>query len=205
MVGQDKATIRIKCPNCGAILTVVDSPSNERKSVRCPVCKERNRFIDFKLVFPGNDDADKTNLGVSINADDKTQLPSVHVTASAGYLIEEESHKRYALLPGVNLIGRKTYKTVSAATVPIETNDLGFSRKHLFIEAVKGPDGVTRYYAYNAANKNETTVNGVVLSAEDKIILHNSDRIHSSETTLVFRVSDQISPNSSNDSDRTQI
>ena len=33
-------TIRIKCPVCGAILNAKDDPSNVKKSVTCPNCKE---------------------------------------------------------------------------------------------------------------------------------------------------------------------
>ena len=45
-------TIRIKCPVCGAILNAKDDPSNVKKSVTCPNCKERRKFTEFKVIVP---------------------------------------------------------------------------------------------------------------------------------------------------------
>lgn len=202
---DSQKTIRIKCPNCGAILTVTDSPANIGKNVKCPVCKEKNAFTAFKPVLKTNADADSTSLGHDFPPQDITQLPQKPKAVTIGYLMDESRHKKYTLAKGVNLIGRKTYQTASPASVPIETDDLGFSRKHLFIEAFKGPDGIVRHYAYNASNKNETQVNGITLGVGDKVILHDSDVIHSANTTLVFKVSEISFPTNSNDSDKTQI
>ncbi|MBO7574593.1 MAG: FHA domain-containing protein [Bacteroidales bacterium] len=202
---SDTPTIRIKCPNCGAILTVADSPANIGKSVKCPVCQEKYKFTEFKPVQPKNDDSDSTNLGINPSIDVKTELPQSPKVITFGYLLHEGHQKKYTLTSGLNLIGRKTYQTVSVATIPIETSDLGFSRKHLYIEAVKGPDGVIRHYAYNASNKNKTTINGLPLNAEDKVILHDSDVIHSADTTLIFKVSELSFHQASNDSDKTEI
>ena len=177
-------TIRIKCPTCGAILTVADNPSNTGKSVKCPVCEEKHLFSAFKLVLPRKEEDDKTNLGFT--PDDETQLPQKTRITAYGYLTSDSPQRKYPLAEGVNLIGRKTYKSESSATVPIETEDMGLSRKHLYIEVAKGSDGIIRHYAYNASNKNSTTINGVKLENGDKIILHDSDRIQSSKTTLVF-------------------
>lgn len=181
-------TIKIKCPNCGAVLTVADNPANVGKSVKCPVCKEKYRFTEFKLVLPKNEDSDRTTHGLNVSSEDRTRLPESPRVNTFGYLLHKDHLKKYELSAGLNLIGRKTYKTAPVASVPIETEDLGFSRRHLYIEVLMGPDGVVRHYAYNAENKNETTVNGVRLETDDKIILHDSDVIRSADTTLVFKV-----------------
>ena len=183
-------TIRIKCPTCGAILTVADSPANVGKSVKCPVCKEKHQFTDFKIMQTPEEDSDRTSLGMNIPTQDKTQLPVKPSVVTFGYLVDEVHHRKYTLTSGINLIGRKTYQNDSVASIPIETDDLCFSRKHLYIEATKGPDGVIRHYAYNAANKNETTLNGTKLGDGDKLILHDSDVIRSGNTTLVFKVAE---------------
>lgn len=198
-------TIRIKCPTCGAILTVADSPANVGKSVKCPVCKEKHQFTEFKAVQTPKEDSDRTSLGMNIPTEDKTQLPVKPSVVTFGYLVDEVHHRKYTLTSGVNLIGRKTYQTAPVASIPIETDDLCFSRKHLYIEAAKGPDGVIRHYAYNAANKNETTINGTRLGDGDKLILHDSDVIRSGNTTLVFKVAELGFHQTSNDSDKTQI
>lgn len=187
-------TIRIKCPHCGALLTVADSPDNAGKSVRCPVCKEKNAFSAFRPVKPQNADADKTSLGIPMPSEDQTQLPQNGVENTIGYLFDKDRRKRYRLMPGVNLIGRKTRQSVSPATVPIETDDLGFSRQHLYIEVVHGPDGIIRHYAYNALNKNETHICGVRLESGDKIILHDADEIRSAKTVLVFKLTEFETP-----------
>ena len=56
------------------------------------------------------------------------------------------------------------------------------------IEVVKGSDMVFRYYVSNAENKNKTTVNGVELGSNDKMILHDGDVIKSSNTELIFKI-----------------
>lgn len=198
-------TIRIKCPTCGAILTVADSPANVGKTVKCPVCKEKHQFTEFKAVQTPKEDSDRTSLGMNIPTEDKTQLPVKPSVVTFGYLVDEVHHRKYTLTSGINLIGRKTYQTASIASIPIETDDLCFSRKHLYIEATKGPDGIIRHYAYNAANKNETTINGTKLGDGDKLILHDSDVIRSGNTTLVFKVAELGFHQTSSDSDKTQI
>ena len=179
-------TIKIKCPNCGAILSVLDDPSNKGKSVRCPACNEKHKFLEFKLVTPMLDD-DKTRIGGTSQSEDKTELPNIS-RSSIGYLLHELNGHKYVLSEGINLIGRKTYQQAPLASVPIETDDRGFSRKHLFIEVTKGSDGIYRHYAYNAANMNATTVNETKLEEGDKVILHTGDRIESSKTVLVFKL-----------------
>ena len=179
-------TIKIKCPNCGAILSVYDDPSNERKSVRCPACNEKHKFVEFKIVTPMLDE-DKTCIGGDSRGEDKTELPN-QIESSIGYLLNEADGHKYPLCEGLNLLGRMTYKQAPVASVPIVTEDRGFSRKHLYIEVTKGPDGQYRHYAYNAANKNATSVNETTLEEGDKVILHTGDRIESSKTILVFKL-----------------
>lgn len=197
--------IKIKCPTCGAILSVADDSSNAGKSVRCPVCKEKHLFVEFKLIQVRAKDSDKTQLCIDAMQNDRTQLPLNSRPVTIGYLMDEIQHKKYTLSAGLNLIGRKTYQTTSTATIPIETDDLGFSRRHIYIEAVQGPDGIVRHYAYNAQNKNATTINGHPLGAQDKVILHDSDIIRSSNTILVFKVAELSFPQQANDSDKTQL
>ena len=197
--------IKIKCPTCGAILSVADDPSNVRKSVKCPVCEEKHRFTEFKSVQNKAEESDRTQLGINTKQSDRTELPMQSRPVTLGYLLDETHNRKYTLCAGLNLIGRKTYQTASVATIAIETDDLGFSRQHIYIEAIKGPDGVVRHYAYNANNKNETTINGHPLGAQDKVILHDSDTIRSSSTILVFKVAELSFPQQSDDSDKTQL
>lgn len=178
--------IRIKCPTCGARLTVIDSPSNQGKSVKCPVCKEKHLFSQFQRITEAKDDFDKTQIGGNLSSGDETELPDRKKKLESCYLLDNNSMLEYPLHEGINLVGRKTYMSPSVADVAIETTDRGFSRKHLYIEVSNGHAGELRFCAYNAENKNPTTINGVQIIAGDRILLHKGDVIKSSETSLVF-------------------
>ena len=168
--GVTMETIQIKCPNCGAVLGVLDNPANAQKMVVCPNCKVRNRYVDFKRMTP---------LGV----DDETRI-AMFVGGPVGCLVDEKTHKEYPLKEGRNLIGRKPVKGIPKSDVPVETDDRGLSRAHMYIDVMKGRDGRWHYYVSNALNKNETRINGVKLEDGDRIGLKHDDRIASSETTL---------------------
>lgn len=164
--------IKIKCPNCGIVLGAADDPANAQKTVVCPNCKVRNRFVAFQRVIPGE-------------VDDQTRIDFA-VKDTVGSLVDEKTKKEYPLREGSNLIGRKPLKEPPKASVPIETGDRGFSRAHLYVDVMKGRDGHWHHYASNADNKNETSINGTKLEDGDKIGLKDGDRIASSETVLRF-------------------
>ena len=166
--------IRIKCPFCGAVLEAPDNPANYEKTVVCPNCKTKNKFKDFKRIngtLSGEDDVTEIN---------RTTRDTV------GSLMELKTSRCYPLKEGINLIGRMTVKTPSVADIPIETQDMGMSRAHLYMEVVKGRDGFYHTYVYNAKNKNTTLINGVVLEDGDKIGLKHNDVITLNETKLRF-------------------
>ena len=173
--------IKIKCPFCGKILIVNDDPANAGKRLRCPACKEASIFEDFKRV-------------VEQKVSDETEINMSHKTVSATFsLTDKLTGKSYKLHQGRNLVGRMTYKTAPKADIPICTENMGFSREHLYIEIVRGCDGVFHCYVSNASNKNDTFINGELLSGEDKIGLENGDQIKSSSTTLIFHRSESSS------------
>lgn len=182
-------TIKIKCPNCGAILTVPDNPANQKKTVTCPICKLSNPFMHFKRVVKRiSEEEDKTDLGVNLNSDDKTCLPDFTKEETVGCLRDNASGMSYKLSFGINLIGRMTYQSAPAASVPVKTEDRGFSRKHLKIEVIRDSVRGIKYYAYNAENKNPTYINGAQLNNNDRVVLHNGDIIKSSSTELVLKI-----------------
>lgn len=199
-------TIWLKCPNCGATLPVADSLPGSNKALKCPICGSKYPISEYKQIQRRNAELDRTSLNLQQNTEDKTQLPAKrNINSSCGLLFDNAHNREYLLKSGINLIGRKTYQTASLANIAIETDDLGFSRKHVYIEVIFMPDGSIRHYAYNASNKNETQINGIPLGDGDKVILHDADVIHSANTTLVFKVSEINFPTNSNDSDKTQI
>jgi len=180
------AEIRIKCPTCGARLTVIDSPANQGKSVKCPICKEKHPFSSFQVVTSATiDENDRTQIGVGRNPKDATELPDRVLQKESGYLVDGNMNE-YPLKEGINLIGRRTFNSPSTANVAIETIDRGFSRRHLYVEVSTVHGGNTHYLAYNAENKNPTTINTIPIEQGDKILLHDGDVIKSSKTILVF-------------------
>lgn len=168
--------IRIKCPFCGAILETLDNPANYEKNIVCPNCKTKNKFKDFKRII---------SKPISSPEDDVTQFDT-KTQDKVGYLLDVKTHRQYYLKEGKNLIGRLTMKTPPLADIPIETLDMGMSRKHLYIDVMKGRDGRFHAYAYNASNKNATLINGVILEDDDKIGIQNDDIITLCETKLRY-------------------
>lgn len=180
-------TIKIKCPNCGKVLIVQDDPSNVSKNVICPVCKQKYPFSSFKSVTETQVE-DRTKLSSTNNSEDVTVINSSSITKVIGFLLDENSRRKYPLSDGSNLIGRQPKMSVAPADVAIITDDIGFSRKHFYIDVSKGLNGDVRHWAYNAENKNPTFINGKILEDGDKIILRDGYTISSSETVLSFHL-----------------
>ena len=171
-------TIRIKCPNCGAVLRVQLKTNSPDVSLTCPNCKQKAKLSDFKK-FEVNKVHDETKFGFFAVSDTLDLIP--------GVIVDEATKREYQLSIGVNLIGRMTLQTAPKASVPIFTKDMGMSRAHLYLEVVKGRDGLLHTYAYNAANVNPTYINGVLLEKGDKIGIKNDDKISTSQTVLIFK------------------
>lgn len=178
--------IKIKCPNCGAVLTVLDDPANKGKSVKCPVCQMKHPFESFRRVVPVKDLVDDGTSSIESINQVRTESVSLKSAHSPGFLVDELTGARYELGEGLNLIGRMSGITKELGAVGIVTDDMGFSRKHLFIEADKLPDGSFKHIAFDASNKNATFINGHELEIGAKMIIHDGDVISSSCTSLSF-------------------
>lgn len=172
--------LKIKCPNCGAVLTIKNMPELETKSIPCPVCKKTSRYTDYKTpsqARPSSDTDDATSTG------DVTQLRGIK-KQTIGKLENAESKQQYILTLGVNTIGRKAQS--SNATVQIDTDDRCMSRIHSSIEVYKLKTGNYIHYFSNAQNKNATYVNSQLIVSGDRVILHGGETIKMANTTLKF-------------------
>jgi hypothetical protein len=167
--------IRIKCPVCGILLEADDNPANYEKHVLCPNCKTRNKFSAFKRVVPVAPEEEDCTTVIREIADD-----------AVGALVDVATGRSYPLREGRNLVGRMTYNSPPAATVPIVTENRKMSRSHLYIHVMRGADGRYHAYASNASNRNATTINGTVLEDGDMISLRYQDVLSLADTRLVY-------------------
>ena len=177
-------TIRIKCPVCGAILNAKDDPSNVRKSVTCPNCRERRKFTEFKVIVPV--DPSPVDAGQEPVADETQVVLRRRPESSPGYLLDKATGQCYPIPAGEHFIGRKTSKSPSKADIAIETTDRGMSRLHLKVLCSLAQDGRYHVSVANAENKNPTLVNGERLVDGDVVGIKHGDILTLCETRLEF-------------------
>lgn len=177
-------TIRIKCPVCGAILNAKDDPSNVKKSVTCPNCKERRKFTEFKVIVPVAPAA--AEAGQEPVADETQVCIRRRPESSPGYLLDKATGLSYPIPAGEHFVGRKTSKSPSKADIAIETTDRGMSRLHLKVLCSLAQDGRYHVSVSNAENKNPTLVNGETLVDGDVVGIKHGDILTLCETRLEF-------------------
>lgn len=173
---EDKKIIKVKCPNCGARLSIEVSPSADlsRGKLTCPNCRVKSPLASFTPV------EDKPLR-------DETQIvANLHDTI--GRLLDVGTRKEYQLKEGSQLIGRMTFKEPPKADVPILTDDKMFSRTQFYIRVMKGRDGLYHTYIsdFVGKQKNPTYVNGKKLNDDDEDGLKHNDVISAGNTKLRF-------------------
>lgn len=195
--------IKIKCPTCGKILRLQDSPTIKTASFTCPVCKEKHvvgncqRFVEQPK--PQLPDGDETQYGPStscLRSGDETQYAESRCSTSSeetqiqsapllneGALVDNLG-RSYKLRLGINTIGRKA--STSSATVQIATTDRTMSRSHAVIE-VRNAGGQMVHILKNGANKNPSYHKGSLVGASDQMILNNGDKVKFGSTELTFK------------------
>lgn len=185
--------IQIKCPFCGAVLSVKRIPGIENKSVTCPICKQTNSFSHYVSGTTGavgaTHGAPQQQGGFGGQADDATQYGPMNL--SIGRLILLGSGLSYQLKPGKNEVGRKSAN--SSVDFQIDTGEhRRMSRNHLTVDVVKEPHkGFVHYVALSKENVNPTTVNGnPLLFGVDKVILSHGAVISLPDAELRFELPD---------------
>lgn len=190
--------IQIKCPFCGAVLSVKNIPDIDKKNVTCPICKQTNRFVAYRQVGPNSASGTKTignptyeakrNFDSDVN--DATQYGPMNFTI--GRLRLQGSDITYQLRPGINEVGRMSKN--STVDFQIDTGDSRrMSRKHLVVEVVKeNHKGYVHYVSLSKENVNPTTVNGNPMCyGVDKVILNNGAIIKLPDAELRFEIPDE--------------
>lgn len=195
--------IKIKCPTCGKILRLQDSPTINTASFTCPVCKEKHvvgncqRFVEQPKPqqfvgeetqygptasrMGGGEETQYAGSGYSTSGED-TQIYSAP-QSNIGSLVDNHG-RTYKLRLGINTIGRKA--NTSSATVQIDTTDRTMSRSHAVIE-VRNAGGQMVHILKNGANKNPSYHKGSLVGPADQMILNNGDKVKFGSTELTFK------------------
>lgn len=195
--------IKIKCPTCGKILRLQDSPTINTASFSCPVCKEKHvvgncqRFVEQPKPqqavgeetqygptashMSGGEETQYAGSGYSTSGEE-TQIYSAP-QSNIGTLVDNLG-RTYKLRLGINTIGRKA--STSSATVQIDTTDRTMSRSHAVIE-VRNASGQMLHILKNGANKNPSYHKGSLVGVSDQMILNNGDIVKFGSTELIFK------------------
>ena len=183
MTNDMKKTIKVRCPNDGAVLTIVDQPGIERAFVTCPVCKRKMPFKRFKMI------EDNVRNDVD-DGDDQTRVAATEIGCyhCLGVLKDFSTGDSHKLKLGKNVIGREAADSSADIQLPCD-NSRRMSREHLVIQ-VDG-DNVEGYIFHASLYKekvNATYVGDAKVEYGDSIILNDGDVIRLPDKTIVFEV-----------------
>ncbi|MCI7119100.1 MAG: FHA domain-containing protein [Prevotella sp.] len=181
--------IKIKCPTCGKVLRLLETPNIDAAYFTCPVCKEKHivgkcqRYVEQpKPIVPSCEETQYLGASSQQPGGDETRI-GISPIARIGMLVDNKGAS-YQLCSGVNTIGRKA--TTSSASIQIATDDRTMSRSHAIIE-VRNAGGQTIHILRNGANKNPSYLNGSIVARQDQLILNNGDHIKMGNTELTFK------------------
>ncbi len=190
--------IQIKCPFCGAVLSVKNMPDIESKNVPCPICKHKYPFVQFKRVqqsnsndnpateYPGEEE--HTSYASGDRSRENTDLGQMNFTL--GKLKILGGSEVYQLKPGRNIIGRRGKK--SEANIQIDTGEKrSMSREHIVIDVKKVPgQGFVHYISLFKEKVNKTYIGNEPLVYGDCLILTHGAVIKLPDANLKFEIPD---------------
>lgn len=175
--------IQIKCPWCSAVLSVKYQEGLETAFVRCPVCKRKSAYSQFKPYSAPLEDSTcyPAGLGKEVN----TSLPS-----PIGRLFIPSTGSSYHLSEGLNIVGRSA--SISKATIGLNVgSNKRISREHIVINIVNVPGrGLLHTISLYKERVNQTSVNGELLTFGDDIILKHGDIINLPDLDVRFEIPD---------------
>ena len=187
--------IQIKCPFCGAELSLKNIPGIEGKKVTCPICKQTNSFAQYRAAAEGAGGVQSAHAQGSMpqngfDSDEATQYGPANFTI--GCLKLNGTGISYRLRPGKNEVGRKSSN--STVDFQIDTGEnRRMSRRHLVVDVVKEPHkGFVHYVSLCKENVNPTTVDGNPLHfGVDKVVLRHGAVIRLPDAELRFELPDE--------------
>ena len=177
--------IKIKCPNCGGILSVRAKILNPEMNITCKICNIPSPLKSYTQI---------KEQPQSSNNDDETQLGVRAENFVIGQLkIQGSDLSPFLLKMGRNVIGREAKS--STADIQIAQQSTGrsrMSREHLIIDVDKVVGkGFVHHLSLYKEGVNETFLNTEKLEALDRIILKDGDVITLPEAKLVFEIPDE--------------
>lgn len=191
--------IKIKCPYCGAVLSVKNQAGIESKSVTCPICKQKSPFKDFKKIldkhkddgehtqYPG--DEEKTSYQNS-SSDPGTDVGS-GLNFTLGKLRVMPSGPSFQLKPGKNIIGRRATQSSADFQILMEGSKR-LSREHLVIEIKKVQGkGFVHYASLCKQKTNKTFIGNEQLEYGDCVVLNHGDIIKLPDVNVKFEIPDE--------------
>lgn len=189
--------IKIKCPQCGAVLSVKPMAGLQTKNVTCPVCKYKGLFTTFKIHAPNqqesNDFSDSTQYaggGGHGGFSDDTDLGH-KFNQSPGQLRVLPTGQVFRLKEGRNVIGRQAAH--SSANIQLPTGSgRRMSREHIVIDVqnINGK-GMTAYISLFKKEVNKTLVNGNQLVYGDMIVLKDGNVVDLPDMQVRYEIPDE--------------
>lgn len=165
---MEQNVIKVKCPHCGAIITIQNATGVADKMLKCPNCNYRDKVSVFiaEINKPMDDDTEAC------------------ITASEDCIGSlKVGDKLYPLAEGKNTIGRKSVSSV--ADVQLDVEDRRMSRMHICITVVKKTNGV-QHRIENLTMQGKVIINGNTMKAGEVVILQFGDVIRLGETDIQF-------------------
>lgn len=185
--------IKIKCPYCGAVLSVKNQAGIDSKSVTCPICKQKSPFKDYKKLtdhsnnektqYPGDEERTSyktseepgTDIGFGLNF-------------TLGKLRVMPSGPSFQLKPGKNVIGRQATQSSADFQIPM-IGSKRLSREHLIIEIKKVQGKGFVHYASLCKQKiNKTLIGNEQLEYGDCVVLNHGDVIKLPDVNVKFEI-----------------
>lgn len=181
--------IKIGCPVCGSVLSVLDQPGIASKFVTCPVCKNKSPFPAFKRILNKEEHTEYPEEETMPYYPEDTDFRN-GINYTVGKLLIPALNLSFQLKPGKNIIGRKASASSATCQIPCETKRM--SREHLVIEIKKIPGkGFVHYASLYKDKVNATFIGQNKLEFGDCIVLNPGDIIKLSDVEARFVIPDE--------------
>ena len=182
--------MKIKCPNCGAVLVLKNGTNLEGKKLKCAACKETAPYHLFKPVVYRQEE--HTEYPEEYGTPDSSENSARSNNYTLGQIrILSSDLPVFRLKVGKNVIGRKANVSTADIQIPMGENKR-LSREHLVIEIKKIPErGFVHYASLYKLKSNATFINESLLEYGDCAVLQNGDVIKLPDVSIRFEIPDE--------------